>query len=69
MVAVGSPGVTRPGEVRRVEGEGMPVFESTARGDLYVTFSVAFPKEVTPEQAKQLRALFGEAQWHDPSEL
>ena len=29
--------VTKPKAVRRYKGEGMPAFESTKRGDLFVT--------------------------------
>lgn len=29
------------------------------RGDLWVTYSVAFPKSITDEQRRQLKALFG----------
>lgn len=64
-VQIGSKGVTRPGEVRRFTGEGMPVFERGSKGDLVVTFSVAFPKAVSEAQAKQLQAMFAKTTWHD----
>lgn len=66
-VQIGTAGVTRPGEVRRLEGEGMPVFERSTKGNLYVTFSVAFPASVSESQAAQLRSLFDEAQWQRPA--
>ena len=62
---IGSDGVTRPGQVRRFVGEGMPVFERGAKGDLVVTYSIAFPKSISESQAKQLRSMFAEAAWHD----
>ena len=31
----------------------------TTRGDLWVVFSVAFPRIITPQQSEQLQALFG----------
>lgn len=34
------------------------------RGDLWVTYSVAFPKSISDEQRRQLKALFGgSAEW------
>lgn len=119
-VQVGTGGVTRPGEVRWFQGEGMPRFEKvggglrgegaacvclmplvaglatglyctaqvmggppshdfvassavpgappspmqSGRGDLWVTFNIAFPKSVTDEQRAELKRLFGgEPQW------
>lgn len=69
-VQIGTSGVTRPGEVRWFEGEGMPIFEKTKRGDLWVTFTVAFPRTITEEQRKELRRLFGEdGEWARHDEL
>lgn len=63
---IGTAGVTRPGEVRRLVGEGMQVFERDTKGDLYVTFTVGFPSEVSAEQAAQLRSIFDRTLWwHD----
>ncbi|PRW20497.1 dnaJ ERDJ3B isoform A [Chlorella sorokiniana] len=58
-VQVGAAGVTRPGEVRWFQGEGMPRYEKPGRGDLWVTYSVAFPTSITDEQRQQLKTLFG----------
>lgn len=49
-VAVGSNLVTKPKVVRKFPGEGMPVFESTKKGSLFVTFEVIFPSSLTEEQ-------------------
>ena len=54
-------GVTRPWDVVRVDGEGMPIYEQVGRGDLFVKYSVTFPSEVTPAQAKVLMELFKES--------
>eukprot|EP00892_Ulva_mutabilis_P005332 jgi/Ulvmu1/3170/UM015_0211.1 len=44
-------GVTIPGQVQRVKGEGMPKYEDESKhGDLLVTYKVIFPTELTPEQ-------------------
>jgi DnaJ family protein B protein 11 len=66
-VALGSIQVTKPGDITRVIGEGMPVFErGDSKGDMYVRFTVAFPKEVSEKQAKQLKELFKSEKWaHD----
>mmetsp|Transcript_17171 Transcript_17171/g.12277 ORF Transcript_17171/g.12277 Transcript_17171/m.12277 type:complete len:210 (+) Transcript_17171:240-869(+) len=42
--------ITRPGEVEKILGEGMPIYEYPSDyGDLFVTFVVEFPKELVPE--------------------
>lgn len=55
-----SDAVTRPGQVVKVEGEGMPVFDSSKKGDLWVTYSVDFPASLTAEQKQTVRSLFGD---------
>ena len=50
--------VTKPGEVRRLKGEGMPIYEKTKKGDLVITFTVAFPKSLTEGQKNLIRANF-----------
>lgn len=52
-------GVTKPGEVVRIKGEGMPNVQNTRKGDLVVTYSVAFPSKLTAEQKAAVRKLFG----------
>lgn len=47
------PGV-QPGEVRVVEGEGMPSLNGSQRGDLYVRLDVAVPARLTDEQRQLL---------------
>ncbi|KAH9903716.1 DnaJ-domain-containing protein [Xylariomycetidae sp. FL2044] len=37
--------ILRPGQVLRVEGEGMPLKRGDARGDLYLIVKVAFPED------------------------
>ena len=42
--------ITRPGEIEKIKGEGMPVYEYPSdRGDLVITYQVELPKELTPE--------------------
>jgi DnaJ family protein B protein 11 len=44
--------ITWPGAKIRKKGEGMPNYENNnAKGDLYITFDIDFPKkDLTPEQ-------------------
>lgn len=44
----------QPGEVRVVEGEGMPSLNGSRRGDLYVRLDVAVPARLTDEQRQLL---------------
>ena len=57
-VGLRSDGVTVPGEVRTIQGEGMPHFENGHQfGDLHVTFTVAFPKSLTESQKAAVRKM------------
>ena len=43
--------ITKPGEIERLRGEGMPIYEFPSdKGDLIVAFEVEFPKTLTEEQ-------------------
>jgi DnaJ family protein B protein 11 len=65
-VKLQSSGVTRPGQVDKIEGEGMPRFERSGKGDLYVKYMIAFPKNVSEAEKQQLNLMFGKAEWqHD----
>ena len=44
----------QPGEVRVVEGEGMPSLGGSRRGDLYVRLEVAVPAKLTDDQRQLL---------------
>lgn len=37
--------ILRPGQVLKIEGEGMPVKKSDAKGDLYLTVEIDFPED------------------------
>lgn len=39
-------GVTQPGFVQTITGEGMPVFQGNMYGDLYVEYTVVLPTEI-----------------------
>jgi len=57
-VTVKRTGVTRPGQVIRIKGEGMPKHGTPSEfGDLTITFSIDFPKEVDEALASGLDKL------------
>jgi molecular chaperone DnaJ len=45
---------TQPGEVRSLEGQGMPSLRGSRRGDLYVRLDVAVPTQLDDEQRRVL---------------
>ncbi|AQK84387.1 dnaJ protein ERDJ3B [Zea mays] len=55
LVEIGTKGITKPKEIRKFKGEGMPLYQSNKKGDLYVTFEVLFPKTLTDEQKGKLK--------------
>ncbi|KAL6339782.1 hypothetical protein AAG906_034868 [Vitis piasezkii] len=59
LVNIGSKGITKPKEVRKFKGEGMPLHFSTKKGDLYVTFEVLFPSSLTEEQKTKIQEILG----------
>lgn len=52
-------GITKPKEVRKFKGEGMPLYFSMKKGDLYVTFEVLFPTSLTEDQKSKIKAVLG----------
>lgn len=51
--------VIKPGEIKQVEGYGMPVHTKPyVFGKLLVGFQVNFPEQLSPEQAQALKSLF-----------
>lgn len=59
LIEIGSKGITRPKEVRKFKGEGMPLHFSTKKGDLYVTFEVLFPTSLSEDQKKKIKEILG----------
>ncbi|KAL5700944.1 DnaJ protein erdj3b [Ranunculus cassubicifolius] len=55
LVDIGSKGVTKPKEVKKFKGEGMPLHFSNKKGDLYITFEVLFPTSLTDEQKVKIK--------------
>lgn len=59
LVDISTKGITKPKEVRKFKGEGMPLHYSTKKGDLYVTFEVLFPTSLTEDQKTKIKAILG----------
>lgn len=58
-VIISQKKITKPGFVKRVKGEGMPVHNFPSDfGDLHVKFTVQMPTSLTEEQAKAIETLF-----------
>ncbi|TFK28105.1 DnaJ-domain-containing protein [Coprinopsis marcescibilis] len=51
-------GVTQPGFVQVIRGEGMPEFNSAQRGDLFIEYNVVLPLEISPPTRKKLLEAF-----------
>lgn len=49
-IAVKKNSVVQPGDVIKVRGEGMPVHQSSERGDLFVKLNIVFPGKLTEKQ-------------------
>ena len=48
----------RVGFVETIRGEGMPIFEGTGHGDLYVEYNVVLPNKLSPELRKRMYQAF-----------
>ncbi|KAF7312295.1 Chaperone protein DnaJ [Mycena indigotica] len=58
VVRLQRKGVTQPGFVQTIEGEGMPHFEKPTFGDLYVEYNVVLPTEISPPIRRKLAEAF-----------
>ncbi|GMI76029.1 hypothetical protein like AT3G62600 [Hibiscus trionum] len=58
-VDIGYKGITKPKEVRKFKGEGMPLHSSKKKGILYVTYDVLFPTSLTEDQKSKIKELLG----------
>ena len=47
----------QPGQVRVIEGEGMPIYKGNGRGNLFVKFKVSIPI-FTDEQLNKIEDFF-----------
>ncbi|TFK72904.1 DnaJ-domain-containing protein [Pluteus cervinus] len=51
-------GVTQPGFVQVIEDEGMPNFEATGHGTLFIEYNVVLPIEISPQTRRKLAEAF-----------
>ncbi|KAI7990987.1 DnaJ protein ERDJ3B [Camellia lanceoleosa] len=59
LVDISTKGITKPKEVKKFKGQGMPLHFSTKKGDLYVAFEVLFPISLTEDQKTKIKAILG----------
>ena len=58
-VDFGKKTITKPGEVLKIEGEGMPIHKfPSQKGDLYITITVVMPTSLSAEQKKAIETYF-----------
>ncbi|THH29597.1 hypothetical protein EUX98_g4576 [Antrodiella citrinella] len=50
--------VTQPGYVQTIKEEGMPIYEESGRGDLFVEYNVVLPKSLSPQMRKRVAEAF-----------
>jgi len=62
-------GVTQPGYVQTIKGEGMPIFEQSNYGELFVEYNVVLPMEVSPDLKKKLAEAFHSSERPGKDEL
>lgn len=43
VLEISSEEQVQPGQIRVIEGEGMPIYKGNGRGNLYVKFKVSIP--------------------------
>ncbi|KAF9003927.1 DnaJ-domain-containing protein [Cyathus striatus] len=51
-------GVTQPGFVQTIKGEGMPIHGHSTHGDLFVEYNVVLPMDITPQMRRKLVEAF-----------
>ncbi|KAG9102988.1 DnaJ- protein scj1 [Ceratobasidium sp. 370] len=58
IVTLNRTGITQPGYVQTIEGEGMPIFEGTGHGDLYIQYNVVLPSSLNSDLKQKLSEAF-----------
>ena len=57
-VTLKATGITIPGQMQTMQGEGMPLPDQARKfGDMHITYTVAFPKQLNESQKKCIREL------------
>lgn len=60
--------VIRPGDMKVIKREGMPILNSKAKGDLIVMFNVAFPASIDIAIVEQIKTFFPKKSCNIPEE-
>lgn len=50
VIKVKKDGVIQPSDIIKVRGEGMPIHQSSEKGDLFVKIDIIFPYDLSPNQ-------------------
>ncbi|TNY23623.1 DnaJ-domain-containing protein [Rhodotorula diobovata] len=58
-IVLSRSGVTQPGFVDVIHGEGMPIYHLSGHGDLFVEYQVVLPPTLTSQQREALEQAFG----------
>ena len=57
-VTLAASHITIPGHMQTLKGEGMPLLDQAGkRGDMHVTYTVQFPKQLNEPQEKCIKEL------------
>ena len=58
-IIIKSNSITSPFEVKKIEGEGMPIHKfPSQKGDLYITFKIKFPESFSKEEKLLIEDIF-----------
>lgn len=57
QVLVSKKDITKPSEVLKMVGNGMPKLGGSDNGDLFVTFLYSMPKTLTDSQKEEIRKI------------
>ncbi|KAG8743654.1 DnaJ- protein scj1 [Ceratobasidium sp. 414] len=68
IVTLNRTGITQPGYVQTIEGEGMPIFEGTGHGDLYIQYNVVLPSSLNSDLKQKLSEAFASRAGAGPAE-
>lgn len=69
VIEIDRPGVTQPGHVQTIEGEGMPLHQADGFGDLFIEYNVVLPVELHSDIRRKLAGAFYGSGHQDRDEL
>ena len=69
-VTLAADGITVPGQRQTLQGQGMPLLDQARKhGDMHVTYTVAFPKDLSEPHKKCIRELHNAFPAHEELRL